>query len=81
MENSKLRERFVEIIHLNYSLLKLNLLLPGLTGYPGSGPLSIVPDDKDTKKIEYRNILFTRDKRDKAFGSAEASGAASPELL
>ncbi|HIJ68887.1 MAG TPA: hypothetical protein HPP81_03770 [Deltaproteobacteria bacterium] len=41
-------------------------------GYPGSGRLSIVPDDKDTMKIEYRNILFNRDKRDKAFGSTEA---------
>ena len=50
-------------------------------GYPGSAPLSIVPDDKDTTKIEYRNILFNRDKRDKAFGSAETSSAASPELL
>ena len=50
-------------------------------GYPGSGPLSIVPDDKDTIKIEYRNILFNRDKRDKTFGSAEAPSAGSPELL
>ena len=50
-------------------------------GYPGSGPLSIVPDDKDTIKIEYRNILFNRDKRDKTLGSVEASSAALPELL
>jgi hypothetical protein len=50
-------------------------------GYQGSGPLSIVPDDRDTTKIEYRNILFSRDKRDKAFGSAEAPSAASPEFL
>lgn len=50
-------------------------------GYHGSGPLSIVPDDKDTTKIEYRNILLGPDKRDKAFGSAEASSVASPEFL
>ena len=50
-------------------------------GYQGSGPLSIVPDDRDTTKIEYRNILFTPDKGDKAFGSAGASSAVSPELL
>ena len=54
-----------------------NCVTPG----PGPGALSIVPDDQDTTKIEYRNILFTRDKGDKAFGSAEASSAASPELL
>ena len=50
-------------------------------GYQGSAPLSIVPDDKDTTKIEYRNILFNRDKRDKTLGSVEASSAALPELL
>jgi hypothetical protein len=50
-------------------------------GYQGSGPLSIVPDDRDTTKIEYRNILFSRDKIDKAFGSAEGSSVASPEFL
>ena len=45
---------------------------------PGSGPPSIVPDDKDTTKIQYRNILFRRDdKRDKAFGPAEASSVLS----
>ena len=50
-------------------------------GYPGSGALSIVPDDKDATKIEYRNILFNRDKGDKTFGSAGVPSAASPELL
>ncbi len=50
-------------------------------GHPGSQPLSIVPDDKDTTTIEYRNILFNPYKKDKTFGSAEASSAASPELL
>jgi hypothetical protein len=47
----------------------------------GSGPPSIVPDDKDTMRIQYRNILFSRDKRAKAFGSAETSSVASPEFL
>ncbi len=55
-----------------------NIIAPGDRG---SGPLSIVPDDKDTMKIEYRNILFNGYNRDKAFGSAEASGAASPGSL
>ncbi|MGO8944096.1 MAG: hypothetical protein ACLQJ7_10525 [Syntrophobacteraceae bacterium] len=50
-------------------------------GHPGSEPLSIVPEEQDTTKIEYRNILFNPDKKDKTFGSAEASSAASPELL
>ncbi len=56
----------------------LNTVTPG---YTGSAPLSIVPDDKDTTKIENRNILFSRDKRVKTFGPVEAPGAASPELL
>jgi hypothetical protein len=43
----------------------------------GSGPPSIVPDDKDTTKIQYRKILFSRDKRDKALGWAEASSVLS----
>ncbi|MFZ0930237.1 MAG: hypothetical protein WAN11_16645 [Syntrophobacteraceae bacterium] len=47
----------------------------------GAGPLSIVPDDKDTTKIEYRNILFSPDTGDKAFRPAEAPRAASPEFL
>ncbi len=58
--------------------------LPSITvtpGHPGSEPLSIVPEDKDTTKIEYRNILFNRDKQDKTFGSAEASSKASLDLL
>jgi len=46
----------------------------------GAGPLSIVPDDKDTTKIEYRNILFSPDTGDKAFRPAEALRA-SPEFL
>jgi hypothetical protein len=32
-------------------------------------------------KIQYRKILFSRDKKDKAFGSAEASSGESPEFL
>ncbi|GEM_PF-843173 len=47
----------------------------------GPRPPSIVPDDKDTTQIQYRNILFSRDEEDKAFGSAEGSSAASPEFL
>ncbi len=47
----------------------------------GPRPPSIVPDDKDTTQIQYRNILFSRDEEDKAFGSAKGSSATSPEFL
>ncbi|MGA2936719.1 MAG: hypothetical protein ABSF52_06420 [Syntrophobacteraceae bacterium] len=46
-----------------------------------SGPPSIVPDNKDTTKIQYRKILFRRDKRGKAFGWAETSSVLSNSAL
>ncbi len=50
-------------------------------GDPGSGSPSIIPGDRDTTKIEYRNIVFSRDSGERAFGWAEESGVAHREFL
>ena len=33
----------------------------------GSAPLSIVPDDREKTKVEYRNIRFNRGNEDETF--------------
>ncbi len=43
----------------------------------GSEPPSIVPGDRETTKIQYRNILLKGVSKDKAFGSEKVSGAVS----
>ncbi len=47
-------------------------LPPGIItpGEQDSGQLSIVPGEKDTTKIEYRNIVFSRDNALQSQGSA-----------
>jgi hypothetical protein len=66
-----------------FLVLQTNNPLPPTIVTPedqGAGPLSIVPEDKDTTKIEYRNILFSPDTGDKEFGPAEAPRATSLEF-
>ncbi len=52
--------------------------IPPSAIFPGDrdiGTPSIIPSDRDTKKIEYRNISFTLDKDGGAFESAAAAAA------
>jgi hypothetical protein len=52
---------------------KENLTVPQgafTPGEQGTGSPSIIPSDKDTTKIEYRNILFRSDAADGALGQA-----------
>jgi hypothetical protein len=56
---------------------KENPTFPGAItpGDQDIGSPSIIPSDRDTKNIEYRNIVFSRD-NDKASGSAATPGVA-----
>ncbi len=84
LKNSRLFGLALVLVAGLFFVLQSNNPLPPNIVAPedqGAGPLSIVPDDKDTTKIEYRNILFSPEPGDKVFEPVEARRATSPDSL